>query len=107
MQLTIPVFIYAKPDSEEEAGYTPRIFSTSDKYYSSYEDIKLNEEPLNIQVSMPDLTPQELRMRAIASLQDKQKEVLAEAEKERQHLQELINKLLFLEYKPNQVGDIQ
>jgi len=82
----------------------PEGYSLSLTTYSwggATEDVNLTPDGINITVDVPDFSEQDLLHKAIDSLKAKQKNALAEAEKRRVELQQMIDKLLLIEYKPD------
>ena len=92
------VKVYAVPNVESEKGYVMEIIPERFWYCMDDDSIALGEHEVSVMVDIPN--EQELILKAIDTLQEKQKRIKAQAERDCQRLQAKINDLKRLEYKP-------
>lgn len=88
-------YIFAVPDPSKNDGFRLELVPENLIWYMADEDIKLEL------ISIPFKTSEEidldsLRVKAINTLKDKQTKIMADAQFERNKLQEKINSLLLL-----------
>jgi hypothetical protein len=87
---------YMVPDSHAKEGYTIVVIPEAKSWWMSANDIKLDTFTQTFEVDIPGR--QELAVLAVATLEERQKTILANAHKEHQELQQKINALLMLEH---------
>lgn len=90
--------IYARSDPDSETGMRFILLPSGYTFLSNDEDIEVGAVDLEYQVPS-HLNADELRKLAIQTLEKKQREVMAEAERRRNELQGKINDLLRLEHQ--------
>jgi hypothetical protein len=107
MKFQLECALFASPDNTDESGFFPKLFTWVQRYYSDSDDILLNPLDVNgepekiiVHIDLPDVSEQEMAQKAIATLKDKIERKRAENEIDCARLQEKINSLLMLEYKP-------
>ncbi len=88
------VYVYMRPSSTEESGYRFVVACKDLRWATGSEDILL--DTVNVEIGIADYSQNELALKAIATLRERQERVLAEAEVETQRLQEKIDRLLLL-----------
>ena len=95
------MYLFFCPKTDVEIYPDGFIFKLSE--FSCNSDTEINITPDGIEVScvVPEYSQTELLQMAISTLKEKQELVRAEAYKEEQRIQQLINNLLLLEHKPN------
>jgi hypothetical protein len=91
---------------ENPKGYTLKLSTTQWGTYTD-DEINLTQEGFEVVCDVPNFSETELMQEAIKTLEAKQKNVMAEAVQRQTRLQEMINKLILIEYKPalKVVGD--
>ena len=94
------ICIYAVPDKEEPKGFRLQCCPDKIRWYMSDDAILLCTQENVFYVDIPD--EKTLILKAVETLRDRQKQVLANAQVSIDQLQEKINNLLRLEYKPLQ-----
>lgn len=92
-------FIFVEGDSNSDDGMNFFLVPARYEYYPDDEAVKLEEIEIEYSLS-GELTKNDIRLRAIKTLQDKQNRAIADAEKSRIALQGKIDKLILLEYIP-------
>ena len=99
---------YARPDESAEFGFNLLLVEPVMKYWMSDTDICIDTVPVEY-LPPNNMSREQLILKAIETMRDKQKQILARAEREVQHLEERINQLQLLTYQPqdNNVIDIQ
>jgi len=87
---------YMSPNSSSKEGYDIVIVPESKAWWMSTDDIKLNTFTQTFEVDIP--SRQELAVLAVATLEERQKAILAKAHEDHQALQVKINALMMLEH---------
>lgn len=90
---------YARPNADEETGFKLLLVEKDLKWWMNDEDICIATVPVEY-FPPDDMSEEELIMKAIESLRDKQKQILADAQYQVHKLDEKINKMLLLTHQP-------
>ena len=99
--LTETMCIYAVPDDNEEIGFKFRLIPKRRKWWMNDNDICVGET--EVSYSPPsNMTKEQLVMKAIETLKDKQKETMANAQLKYNSLQAKINKFQLLTHQPTE-----
>lgn len=95
---------YARPDLESKTGFKLMLIEKDQRYYMESDDVCIATVPVEY-FPPEEMNYEEFIKKAIESLRDKQKQVLATAELEVQRLEEKINNLMMLpHFKPDTAG---
>ncbi len=93
------VFIYIESNKDAPAGFSFYLVPERWKYYPSADDVRVGET--EVSYSPPaNLTTEEIRGMAIKTLQDRQTQVVAEAQKKKMQLQKKIDSMVMLPFIP-------
>lgn len=92
---TEEMFIFVESDKKAADGMKLFLVPKRWEYYPDDEAVKLGKVQVRY-TALKDLTPKEIRAKAIKTLRDKQERVIAEAQKRKMRLQEKIDNLLLL-----------
>ena len=96
--------IYAVPDSQESIGFKFKLIPQEKKWWMHDEDICVGE--VEVEYDPPsDMTKDQLVLKAIETLKDKQTQAMASAQVKYNELQEKINKLTLISHNPSDVDD--
>ena len=92
------MFLYARPDADEDNGFklilVPEIF----KYYTDASDVMI--DVVSVEYMPPgNLSYQEMVIKAVETLRDKQKQILASAHRSIAQLDDKINTMLLLTHQ--------
>lgn len=96
------MYLYAESDTEAESGIKLSLIPKRFTYYMGDEAVQLEEVVVRYNLSAK-LDANTLRKKAIKTLQDRQKEVIAQAYQREQELQGNIDSLLLLTHDKHEV----
>lgn len=93
--------LLAIPDSSENSGFRFDLCSPCDVFIKGTDTIKLEE--VEVEVNTYEYDHEDLRKKAVKTLKERQQIVMAEAVNTCNRLQEIVDKLTPIEYKPDEV----
>jgi hypothetical protein len=95
---------FARPDEQEPNGFKLILVDKDMRYWMNDEDINIATVPVEY-FPPENMNKEELVLKAIESLRDKQKQILANAQRHVDQLNEKINQLQMLTYQPLDESD--
>lgn len=96
--------IWAIPDADEREGFRLELMPTSRSWCMSESDVRLGTASVPFQVP-DDMSHEEMVRKAVETLRDRQKQILAEARRRVTALDARINELLMLTHNPEPQSD--
>ena len=94
---TQQIAIFAVPNETAAKGFDLQICPINKLWWMNDGDIKLSDQPVTVYVDIPD--EKTLIVKAVETLRDRQKAILAESQQNVDKLQDRIDKLLMLAHK--------
>lgn len=92
---TKKVELWAKPDADSETGFIEILHDPHQYRWGADEDVKMGE--VEVMWEHPaDLTEQQMILKAVETMKEKQEKIVAEAQRKKTELQTKINNLLML-----------
>lgn len=92
------MLMFLRPDVDTEEGYRIYLLEEAHRWFANTGDIKLDE--VEIYYPEPKLSQQELRFKAVKTMQEEQEKARLDAAVKVAQLQKHIDKLLVLTYNP-------
>ena len=98
--MKINMSIWAVSDSESEKGFRLELIPARFEFFMSDSEVKISEGEAFFD-SPPDMTEQDMALKAISTMEEKQKRIIADAQMKAIKLQEKINNLKRLTFVPS------